>query len=468
MDYAQPKLKFIPPQFNLLVTKIFHYSLRFILRFRIYSWLMSGVTEIETENIETLINLYAKFQAGKIRLIIAVRHSELEDPFLTLYLIARILPRSARQLGISLKGLVHSHFVYDRGIALWGGKWLGWFFSKLGGIPVRRGKSRDLKAMRTLRDILINGKFPLGLAPEGGINGYNELVSDLEPGTAQLGFWCAEDLQKAHRNEEVYILPIGIQYTYLNPSWDSLDNLLSELEFKSGLNSNLCKSEFKEPEKFYYQRLLNLGKHLLEQMEEFYTRFYHRQLTKPISAETPENTAPNQIPVERVQILLDAALQVAEEYFGIKSRGSLIERCRIIEEAGWNYIYREDISDFNGLSELEKNLADWVAREAKLRMQHMSLVEHFVNLTGTYLVEKPCFDRLAETTLLLSSFIGKIQGEKAPPRPQLAKRKAKLTVAEPISVTQRLSDYQESRKAAKKAVMDLTEDIKKALKNTIS
>ena len=465
MDYAQPKLKFIPPQFDLLITKIVHYSLRFILKFRINSSLMAGITHIETENVETLVNLYSQFQAKRIRLIIAIRHSELEDPFLTLYLISRIIPQKARKMGVNLKGAVHSHFVYDRGIALWGGKWLSWLFAKMGGIPVRRGKSRDLKAMRTLREILINGKFPLGVAPEGGINGFSELVSDLEPGTAQLGFWCAEDLKKADRDEEVYILPIGIQYTYLNPSWDIIEELLSQLEVKSGLKSNLCKSQFKELEKFYYQRLFNLGEHLLEQMEDFYTRFYHCKLAKPIPEET---ITPNQILIERLQILLNAALQVAEEYFAIKSRGTFIERCRTIEEAGWNYIYREDISDFNTLSEVETNLANWVAREAKMRMQHMSLVEHFVNVTGSYILEKPSFDRFAETTLILSSFIGKLEGQKASYRPQLAKRKAKLTVAEPISVTQRLSTYQENRKVAKKAVLDLTEDIKKALKNTIS
>jgi len=426
---------------------------------------MAGITEIETENVETLVKLYAQFQAKKIRLIIAVRHSELEDPFLTLYLISRIVPQKARQMGLNLKGLVHSHFVYDRGIALWGGKWLGWLFSKMGGIPVRRGKSRDLKAMRILREISSDGKFPLGLAPEGGINGYGELVSALEPGTAQLGFWCAEDLQKADRQEEVYILPLGIQYTYLNPSWDIIDNLLSQLEAKSGLKSDLQKSNFQEIEKFYYQRLLHLSEHLLEKMENFYTRFYHCKLAKPNLEET---VTPNQILIERLHVLLDNALKVAEEYFAIKSRGTLTERCRTIEEAGWNYIYREDISDFQSISEVERNLANWVAREAKMRMQHMSLVEHFVNVTGNYILEKPSFDRFAETALILSSFIGKLEGEKAPYRPQLAKRKAKLTVAEPISVTQRLPAYQESRRAAKQAAIDLTEDIKAALKNTIS
>ncbi|MGF1485650.1 MAG: 1-acyl-sn-glycerol-3-phosphate acyltransferase [Prochloraceae cyanobacterium] len=465
MDYAQPKLKFIPPQFNLLITKIVHYCLGIILRFRLNSSLIAGITEIEVENVETLVDLYSRFQAGKVRLTIAVRHSELDDPFLTLYLVSRILPRKARQMGVKLKGPIHSHFVYDRGIALWGGKWLGWLFSKMGGIPVRRGNSRDLKAMRTLRDILVNGQFPLGVAPEGGINGYSERVSALEPGTAQLAFWCAEDLQKADRDEEVYVLPLGIQYTYLDPDWEKIDELLSELEAKSGLKSDLRKSDFEEPEKFYYQRLFEIGEHLLKQMEDFYQNFYHRKLARPIQEEA---ITPNQILNERLQILLNEALQVAEEFFALKGRGSIIERCRTLEEAAWNCIYREDIEDFDKLSAVERNLANLVATEAKLRMQHMRLVENFANFKATYVLEKPSFDRFAETSLLLFSSIARIQGDKAPARPQLAKRKAKLIVTEPISVTQRLSTYQQNRRAAKQAVLDLTEDIKKSLKNTIA
>jgi len=38
-------------------------------------------------------------------------------------------------------------------------------------------------------------------------------------------------------------------------------------------------------------------------------------------------------------------LHLTEDYFGLQAQGSLIERCRRLEEAGWTYIYREDLQD---------------------------------------------------------------------------------------------------------------------------
>jgi len=63
------------------------------------------------------------------------------------------------------------------------------------------------------------------VAPEGATNGHSEIVSPLERGVAQLGFWCVEDLVKAGRSETVYIVPIGgIQYrvSHLGVSWTLL------------------------------------------------------------------------------------------------------------------------------------------------------------------------------------------------------------------------------------------------------
>jgi len=76
-----------------------------------------------------------------------------------------------------------------------------------------------------------------------------------------------------------------------------------------------------------------------------------------------------------------------------------LRRCRRLE-AGWTYIYREDLQDLKALSPLDGGLADWIAEEASLRMLHMRLVESFVAVTGTYVLEKP-FERFAETALLM-------------------------------------------------------------------
>ncbi len=264
-------------------------------------------------------------------------------------------------------------------------------------------------------------------------------------------------------------MPIGIQYYYVEPPWSKLNGLLSQLEADSGLPvQNIEMSEIDEPQEFYYQRLFRIGEHLLNEMEEFYRQYYHQTLPELTSIRIEPSANPNQVLESRLHRLLDTALRVAEQYFALESHGSFIDRCRRLEEAGWNYIYREDVADLNTLLPFKRGLADWVAQEAELRLRHMRLVESFVAVTGTYVKEKPTAERFAETALLMFDLIARIKERKIPRRPRLGWRQARLTVGEPISVSDRWSMYQNNRQSAKQSINDLTQDLEKALAKLIS
>ena len=462
MQRTQPKLNFIPTDLNPVVLRLVHWSLPILRRFRFLSWLPARIREIEIINGETLVELYHQFQNGKIRLILAFRHSEVDDPLSGLHLLSRGIPKIARQQGIEIESPVHSHFMYDRGMTIWAGDWLGWLFSRIGGVPVHRGKPLDWQAMRQTRELLLNGKFPLVVAPEGATNGHSEVISPLEPGTAQLAFWCVQDLAKAQRVEKVIVLPINIQYHYLNPQWSNLDRLLSQLETDCGLSPLAIDTSDSQPEELYYPRLLRLGEYLLTEMEQFYRDFYHCNL--PPTTDTADREANL---TKRLEKLLDTSLEVAESYFGLKKTGNIIERCRRLEEAGWNYIYRQENKRTKSLSPVKQGLADWIATEAHLRMLHMRLVESFVAITGTHVKEKPSFERFAETTFILFDAIARIKGNKTPSRPRLGWRKSTVTIGEPINVSDRASAYTQNRQSAKQAVTQLTQDIQSALEAMI-
>jgi hypothetical protein len=188
IQHAQPPLKFIPPRFNPLALRIVQWLLPILLRFRLRRWLPAGISHIEAENVKVLVDLYQQFQAGKIRFLMAFHHPEVEDPLCMFYLINRAVPRAARQQGIRLQYPTPSYFVYERGMTLWAGDWLGWLFSRIGGIPIHRGKHLDWSGMRTARDLFVNGKFPIGIAPEGATNGHSEIISPLEPVLLNWGF----------------------------------------------------------------------------------------------------------------------------------------------------------------------------------------------------------------------------------------------------------------------------------------
>ena len=316
------------------------------------------------------------------------------------------------------------------------------------------------------------------VAPEGATNGHSERIGPLEPGVAQLGFWCAEDLQKEDRAETVYIIPIGIQYRYEQPNWTKLSQLLTKLEKESGLTTIVQQSSLAAQtaaqttdSKDCYQQILRLGVHLLKTMETFYSNGYHQSFSGVSSTKDESNS--NVFTALEVQIskrlpqLLDGALSISEQFFKLPGKGTLVDRCRRIEEASWQYIYREDLPALETLSPLERGLADWAAKEASLRELHMRVVESFVAVDGDYLKEKPSFERCAEMTLLMSDMLGRLSGDKRPSRVRLGKRRVKMRVQPPLSVRDRLSSYQENRRSGRVAVAELTEDIRLALEATI-
>ena len=449
---VQPPLPFIPTAYNPWVMRAVHLALPVLLRIRIRPWLPVGISRIEVKNVEGLVDLYAQFEAQKARFLMAVRHVEVDDPLSGLYLCSRAVTKAARAKGISLRWPVHTHFVYERGMTIWAGDGLGWLLSRMGGVPIRRGRKPDWVGLKAARKLLTEGEMPMVVAPEGATNGHSERLGPLEPGVAQLGFWCAEDLQKCDRTESVYIVPIGIQYRYERPNWPKLSQLLSRLEEQSGLGT----IEQGHPvEKECYLRILRLGEHLIKKMKQFYQRIYHATFEEEQSC------------ADQLQQLLDSALSVSEQFFNLPSKGTLVDRCRRIEEASWNNIYREDLPEIEKLSSLDRGLADWAAQEASLRELHMRIVESFVAADDSYIKEKPSFERCAELSLLMSDMMGRLDGDKLPGRPRLGKRWVQVSVQPPIEVTKRLSDYQQNRRAGRAAVAALTEEIRQSLEETI-
>ncbi|MGB3493083.1 MAG: 1-acyl-sn-glycerol-3-phosphate acyltransferase [Elainellaceae cyanobacterium] len=464
---VQSRLLFVPPRYSPLVLRLVHAVVPLLLRVRTRPWLTAGIQRVEVSQGDTLATLFHQFQQGKIRLIIAFRHVEVDDPLCGLQLLSHLIPQVARQQNIPLKTPLHAHFVYERGMALWAGGWLNGLFSRMGGIPVRRGRKPDWASLRMARDLLVNGEFPLAIAPEGATNGYSERLGPLEPGGAQLGFWCVEDLQKSNRSESVVIVPVGIRYRYIDEPWAALNDLLTQLEqacrlppMSKGLPD---PSSAHDPMTDEYPRLLRLGEHLINLMEGVYRRFYHRSFPQfgdrpqPNPASTKDQA--EQL-VQRLEVLLDTALCVAEEHFGLAPSGNVVDRCRRVEEAGWTYIYRDDVENREDLPPVERGLADWIAQEASLKVLHMRLAESFVAVSADYIAAKPSVERFSETVLLMFDLTARLRGDKLPKRPQLGDRWVQMSVGQPLNVSDRWTDYKASRR---QAVAALTEAMRMEL-----
>lgn len=452
VQQAQPALRFLPPDYQPWLHRLVKTVLPFLLR-------SHGIQRVETTGSEELARLLAQFQARQARVILAFRHPSTQDPLVLAHLLWKTVPTVARRNRIPLRSPVHSQFLYDRGIPIWAGQFTGWVLSKMGGIPIQRGKL-DRLALKTARAGLINSEFPLAIAPEGATNNHSEILSPLEPGIAQLAFWCCEDLATAQRSESVFIIPISLQYPFVDrQNWASIDHLLTDCEQQLRLVQKRSPAVEHSDEQ-RYTRFARLGLEMLTLIEAFYRQAYGQILEDKHTQTTTQET-PNLDFTLRLQHLREVALTVAESHFNLPAKGTISDRCRRIEQAGWDRIYRENLDQ---LSPVARGLADWNAIEASIRMGHMRLVEQFAAVSGSYVREKPTIDRYAEVLTIIARAIAWIEGRNPQSIPQLGKKIAKIQIGEPINVSDRYQNYRQNRRTA---IGQLTADLQIQLEQSI-
>ncbi len=465
---AQSGLRFLPAHFSPWVHRLSRWALPLLLRKR-------EIVDCQVEGAERLAQLFSEHQQGRVRLLIAFRHPTTTDPLTMARLIWEEVPRAARAAGLTLRRPVHSQFLYDRGIPLWAGEAAGWILGALGGIPIQRGKL-DRVALKAAREVLAQGPFPLAIAPEGATNNHGELLGPLEPGLAQMAFWCCDDLAAAGRQERVLIVPIALKYVTQGRDWPAIDTLLDRLEAQlrrrpgrhgaegsEGVEGSEASDNTAHPagaggpmgdgsvaEALRYRRLIQLGDNVITLLEDFYREAHGLDLP-PLSAPAPYPSCLENGFITRLERIRNAALGVAESRLQLlRPKGSLGERCRRVEQAGWDRIYRDDLK---AMTPLERSLADWQATEARLAMDHMRLVEYFSTLSGSYVAEKPSFDRYTEVLQILWRAITWINGTSHDKPPELGSRLARLSVGEPIDVTERHGRYLSGRREAVEELM---------------
>ncbi|MEX1317808.1 MAG: 1-acyl-sn-glycerol-3-phosphate acyltransferase [Synechococcaceae cyanobacterium] len=449
---VQPPLAPIRPAYRPLVLRLVHALLPLLLRWRLVRWLPAGITHLELENAEPLVALLRRFRQGRCRLLLAFRHSAVDDPLCGLWLFSRGLPPPLRPQPV--------HFFYDRGMPLWAGRPLGWLLAALGGVSLRRGRQPDWSALRQARELMRDGPFPFGVAREGATNGLGDQLGPLEPGSARLALWCRDDLRRTGRSEAVWIVPIGIHYRYPDAPWPRLERLLGRLERQMGVAQAAAEDHtdgpaLTRPERCR-RRLLRLGEQLLAALEAFYGRFGEGHGGAGGSAgESGEAMASCD---GRIAALRDRVLRLAEARLSVRPAGSHEDRCRRLEEVAWQWIHREDLPPRQRLSPLQRDLADEAAAEAALALRHMRLVETFVAVSAGYLAE-PSFERCADVALLLHDGLARLGGGPLPARPRLGRRHALLQVAEPIPVP--------AEPGGRRQVQDLTTRLEQRLRGCL-
>jgi len=406
-----------------------------------------GFRSVRITHAERLLEAYRAFFERKLRFIIAFRHPYGDEAQLMTYAILRLLDREARARGSPLSRKAHAHFVHGYEVPLWSGPIERWLLPRVGAVPVYHTKF-DAKSIGQIRALMLNGEYPLSLAPEGQVSYSSDRVPRLEAGAARIALWCADDIARRKTGEQVAILPVSIFHHWERDAEPRLDRLIDDLERQCGLPRSGAAPRT--------ERLSAAADAMLEMAEHWYARFY--------GYETPQNTASR---AQRLAGVREAALSAAEHVLRIRPEGDEIRRVYRIRQACWDRIYREDIPERKTLSALASALADRIAGEAWLASRHMELVDLTYYLDLDRLREYgdgAPLDLLCETAQNFRDLASRLQGGNISDRASIRGKIAHIDVGEAILA----EPARERSGSSKKAAMEsLTGELARAYETSI-
>jgi len=421
-----------------------------------------GFRSVEIEHADRAIEAYRAFFERKLRFIIAFRHPYGDEAQLMAYAILNLLDRESRRSANPLPHRPHAHFIHGYEVPLWSGPLERWLLPRVGAVPVFHTKF-DAASIEEIRALMLNGEYPIALAPEGQVSYTSHGVPRLEAGVARIAQWCADDLARRKSGERVAILPVSIYHHWERDAEPQLDRLIDALERQIGLSRPGA-----EPREV---RLYAAAGALLEIAERWYARFYgysgaHVTAPAPAAAESAAEAVPapgtGAAPLassalastdraRRLAGVREAALSAAERVLRLRPEGDEIHRVYRIRQACWDRIYRSDIPDRRALSPVEAALADRLAGEAWLASRHME----FVDLSYYLKLDRfdANLDALCEVAQNLCDLASRLRGGNISHRPSIRGKRAFIDFGEAILLDPASPESKPSRRTAHDGIM---------------
>jgi len=405
---------------------------------------------------ERIIEELRDFEEHRSRLIVAFRHPYGDEPQLMFHVFENMLPRLAKKAGAPLKRAPGLRLLHDYAVPLWGNAFIRFILPRAGAMPVYHVKC-DAGGLSSIRQALKDGDHPIGLAPEGQISYHSETLPRIEHGTARMGFWCAADLEKAGRAEQVRILPISIHYRYDERDFHKIHAAVQKLELLCDLQTQESKGA---PLRALVPRVIQIERALLAQAEAFYRDTYG-YLPPLEEADESELT----LRQRRWNALLPAALRVAEHALGIDpGQEDLVQRMYRVRLEGWGRVYPEE--SLSHLTPLSRALADRRAGEGWFAMRHMELVDLMSYHDVNYLEGEaaPSNDKIVESVLNLLDLCNRLMGGNIANRPNNIRKTAFVVPGESLNLSERMADY---RANPKRTAKEVTQTLSRNLEDCI-
>lgn len=415
---ASPDYKIPEPR----ISKFVLFFVRILGRF--YLFFALGIARMVIRNGRSLYESYARALEGKSRCIIAFRHPNGGEAQILMWVILFVLRRKARAAGIKFCRRPYVSFIYGYEVARWGGYFARIIMPGTGAMPIYHAKM-DTTGMNRIFNAIINGPYPIAIAPEGQVSYTTESVPRLEQGTVRIGFQAAERLQNQNNDSPVEILPISIHFRYGSMGRWSLNKLIRKIEKYTG---------FKQDGASFTERLTRARNFILEQNEKRYD----------VIADREKSFA------ERVDVIMDVALSKAETILGIKPKSNdLVERIYAVRQICWDRMVIPGVTSLDHLTLVERALQDLNAGEAWHARCHMELVDFVWYFRVPIPAENTPLYVKIEYAQNLWDFANRTMGGAYSNRVlNVHPKRLLIQVGSAINLSERLNDYKENKKAA--------------------
>ncbi len=339
------------------------------------------------------------------RFVLLPNHSTHSDP--------QVMLEVSRRLGIR-PSFMAAYDVFTRS------RIQGWYMQRTGAFSVDR-EGGDRKSMKCATDIVVAGKYPLILFPEGNVYLSNDQVAPFAEGAS----YIALRAQKAVGTEQpVYAIPVSLKFTYLEDVRGILKQIIDDLarQFDTELDRNA-----------------DFGSEVMRISTTALNRFLgQRGYTSPDQA----GTVDDQIHHAAGQII--AAL---ERKMKLKVPPDVDQTGRIRRIRATVHAVRTDPD-----REVDHSAANHWADEAMLALR-------ILGYRGGYMAINPTLDRVAETVARLQEDVhSRIF------RP-VGRRRCIVQLGTPIDLRERLDPFQAR---AREAIAELTRDCETAVQDGIN
>ena len=400
---------------------------------RVLAWpylaLVLGYKSVDIRGAGRLVEAFRAHLSGRARVILAFRHPYGDEAQLLGWVFLRGVAREARKLGVRLPYSPHALFVHGYEVPRWGGPLIRWLLPRVGAMPVHHAKI-DSVGMGRIKEAIINGRYPLALAPEGQVSYASEWLPRLEQGTVRLGMAAADELERAGRSEPVHVIPVSIHHRYGPEAVPSLERLVARILEFAGIQS-LPGSTIRERLESGVERILALA-------EENYG------LSGGQSPERGQSSTRD----KRLAQVISRALDASERILGLSpGTGDPIERVYRIRQAGWDRVFLEG-TEPRYLPPLERALADRRAGEAWYAMRHMELVDFCWYFRCETPEETAPLHLVVEYAQNLWDFGSRLAGGAISERVIVKPKKAVVVIGETLDLSAILPEWRKNRKAS--------------------